>query len=73
MQGNLASDSDLDLFIIKDDSRPGCERICDVSKMFDHNIAIDVLIYTPAEVEQCLEWGDPFVKGIFSNGKILYG
>ena len=70
---NFTADSDLDLFIIKDDPRPGGERICDVSGMFEHNIAIDVLIYTPAEVEQCLKWGDPFVREILSNGKVIYG
>lgn len=72
-QGNFNIDSDLDFFIIKDDPRPGGERICDVSGMFEHNIATDVLVYTPAEVEQCLKWGDPFVKDILSTGKVIYG
>ena len=73
VKDTFTADSDLDLFIIKDDPRPGGERICDVSSMFEHNVAIDVLVYTPAEVEQCLKWGDPFVKEILSNGKVIYG
>ena len=66
-------DSDLDFFIIKDDPRSGGERIYDVSGMFEHNVATDVLVYTPAEVEQCLKWGDPFVREILSSGKVIYG
>lgn len=72
-KGKFSPDSDLDFFIIKDDPRPGGERIYDVSGMFEHNIATDVLIYTPAEVEKCLKWGDPFVKEILSSGKVVYG
>lgn len=72
-KGKYSSDSDLDFFIIKDDPRPGGERIYDVLGMFDHNIATDVLVYTPSEVNQCIKWGDPFVKGILSSGKVLYG
>ncbi|MGB9613382.1 MAG: nucleotidyltransferase domain-containing protein [Candidatus Margulisiibacteriota bacterium] len=72
-QGKFSADSDLDFFIIKDDPRPGGERIQDVLGMFEHNVATDVLVYTPSEVEKCLKWGDPFVKHIFSTGKVIYG
>lgn len=71
--GNFTPDSDLDFFIIKDDPRPGRERIYDVSGMFEHNVATDVIVYTPAEVKQCVKWGDPFVKEILARGKVLYG
>jgi predicted nucleotidyltransferase len=72
-RGKFTPDSDLDFFIIKDDPRPGGERIYDVSGMFEHNVATDVLVYTPREVAQCLKWGDPFVKQILSGGKVIYG
>ncbi len=71
--GTFSADSDLDFFIIKDDPRPGGERIHDVSGIFKHTVATDVLVYTPAEVEQSLKWGDPFVKNILSHGKVIYG
>jgi uncharacterized protein len=35
--GAFSKNSDLDFFIIKDDPRPGGDRICDVSAMFEHN------------------------------------
>lgn len=71
--GKITADSDVDFFIIKDDPRPGGERIQDVLGMFEHNIAADVLVYTPKEIEKCLKWGDPFVKNILSFGKVIYG
>ena len=52
-RGSFASDSDLDFFIVKDDPRPGSERIYDVLGMFEHHVATDVLVYTPAEVKKC--------------------
>lgn len=72
-RGKFTPDSDLDFFIIKDDDRPGGDRIYDVSGMFEHNVATDVIVYTPAEVDQCLKWGDPFVKSILTSGKVVYG
>mgnify|MGYP005838821819 FL=1 len=41
--------------------------------MFEHNMAVDILVYTPTELEQCLQWGDPFVKEILSSDRTLYG
>jgi len=72
-KGNFSADSDLDFFIIKDDPRPGSERVYDVSGMFEHNVATDIIVYTPDEVKQCQKWGDPFVKDILSSGKVLHG
>jgi predicted nucleotidyltransferase len=73
VSGKFTPDSDLDFFIIKDDPRSGGERIYDVLGMFEHNVAIDVLVYTPNEIEKCVSWGDPFVKNILSSGKVIYG
>lgn len=72
-RNNFTPDSDLDFFIIKDDPRPGRERIFEVSGLFEHNVAVDVLVYTPKEIDQCLKWGDPFVKELLSSGKVIYG
>ena len=72
-KGMFSQDSDLDLFIIKEDPRPGGDRITDVAGMFEHTVAIDVLVYTPDEVQQCIKWGDPFVNEILAHGRVIYG
>jgi len=72
-KNNFSADSDLDFFIIKEDNRPVQDRMFEVSGMYEHNVATDVLIYTPAEIKQCLKWGDPFVSQIIEQGKVIYG
>jgi hypothetical protein len=37
------------------------------------NSAVDYIIYKPEEVEDRLFLGDPFVKKIFKEGKVIYG
>ena len=68
------SDSDVDLIIIKKDTPLyGADRIRELSKMIDRNIPLDLLIYRPEEFEKRLKLGDPFLKAILREGKVLYG
>jgi hypothetical protein len=32
-----------------------------------------MLVYRPEEIKERLEMGDPFIKKIFKDGKVLYG
>jgi predicted nucleotidyltransferase len=69
-----SSDSDVDLIIIKKDTPLyGADRIRELSKMIDRNIPLDLLVYRPEEFEKRLEMGDPFLKAILREGKVLYG
>jgi predicted nucleotidyltransferase len=74
-RGEMTQDSDIDLLIIKDgvDKTPPIDRHRDVAGLYRHTMASDVLVYTPYEVRKRLYLGDPFIKTIFSEGKILYG
>jgi len=73
--GNFGEDSDLDLLIIKKgvDVLSRGERYREVSKVLDHEVALDILIYTPYEVKKRLYLGDPFIEQILREGKTLYG
>jgi uncharacterized protein len=72
--GNLHSDSDADFLIIKQDTpHYGAERIRELSRLIERDIAVDFLIYRPDEFEKRIEMGDPFVEEILKEGKILYG
>jgi predicted nucleotidyltransferase len=69
-----SSDSDVDLIIIKKDTPfYGADRIRELSKIIDRNIPLDLLIYRPEEFEKRLKLGDPFLKAILREGKVLYG
>ena len=66
--------NDVDLFIIKKDvPYYGDERIKELYRLVDVDIAVDYLVYKPEEVEERLSLGDPFIKKIFREGKVLYG
>jgi len=66
--------NDIDLFIIKKDvPHYGADRISELFTLLDVDAAIDYIIYKPAEVEERLALGDPFIKKILNEGKVLYG
>ena len=40
--------------------------------LIDRQIPVDILVYTPAEVERRKELGDFFILDIFNTGKLIY-
>lgn len=71
--GSMTPDSDLDFFIVKDDKQDHYHRMVEVYRLVDKEIAADFIIYTPQEFSERLKMGDPFIKSIISEGKVLYG
>jgi predicted nucleotidyltransferase len=72
-RNNLKAGNDIDLFIIKEDvPHLGVDRIRQLDRLIKYMLATDFIVYTPAEVEQRIELGDPFVKSILNEGKVLY-
>ena len=66
--------NDLDFLIIKDDvPRTGLERMRELDELIDRNIAADMLVYRPRELEERIQLGDPFIKSILKEGRVLYG
>jgi len=73
-RGELNPDSDADFLIIKKETpRYGADRIRELSRIIDRNIPIDFFVYRPEELEKRLRMGDPFLKAILKDGKVLYG
>lgn len=76
--GSLAKDqieqgTDIDLFIIKSDvPKLGVDRIRQLDALIKYRLATDFIVYKPQELEQRLKLGDPFVKTILKEGKVLY-
>lgn len=76
--GSAARDSDdvsdIDLFIVKDDVPPlGADRIRQLYRLMETDLPVDYLVYRPAEVDERLTLGDPFVIDIINQGRVLYG
>lgn len=73
VKGKINEGTDIDLFIIKRDvPNLGADRIRQLDTLIKYKLATDFIIYKPKEVKQRLKLGDPFVKSIFSEGKVLY-
>ena len=74
VRGEIGPDSDVDILIIKRDTPLyGADRIRQLSRLIERNIPIDFLVYRPEEFEKRIEMGDPFLRAIVKEGKVLYG
>jgi predicted nucleotidyltransferase len=74
VRGKMGPDSDADFLIIKKDVPfYGADRIRELSEMIERDVPVDLLVYRPEEFEKRLALGDPFIKAILKEGKVLYG
>jgi predicted nucleotidyltransferase len=73
-RGELGPDSDADFLIIKKETPfYGADRIRELNHLLERSIPLDLLIYRPEEFEKRIKMGDPFLKAILKEGKVLYG
>ena len=73
-RGNSEEVNDLDFLIIKRDvPYYGIDRMRELDELIDRTIAIDILVYRPEEFEKRLRMGDPFLKAVLKEGRVLYG
>jgi len=75
VRGKMKENSDLDFFIVKNSTKPRHQRQDDVFRLLwgiRREYPVDVVIYTPKELEHRLELGDFFVRNILDEGKVLY-
>lgn len=71
--GDVREYSDVDLFVIKDTKKRGVERDQEVLRLLhDREAPLDVVVYTPYEVEWRSKGGDPFILDVLEEGKVLY-
>jgi predicted nucleotidyltransferase len=73
-RGEAHGDSDADFLIIKRDCPTlGAERIRELHRLIERRIPVDFLVYRPEEFEGRLAMGDPFLKAVLREGKVLHG
>ena len=72
-QGDIHEWSDLDLVVIKKTEKPLLERIEEVLRLVRPKVGLDVLVYTPAEVEDLVDERRVFVLDeIIYKGAVAY-
>jgi len=71
--GKPTADSDVDLFVIKESNKRRIDRAREIRKIiFGNGVPVDILVYTPKEVEKRIDLEDPFIATILKKGKVLY-
>lgn len=73
--GKPVEDSDIDLLIVTNalSTQSVFERHRAISDLFSNRrFALDVLVRTPAELDQLIKQGSVFFQEIITQGKILY-
>jgi predicted nucleotidyltransferase len=70
--GKPTNDSDIDLFVVANIRGIASERIRTVRRAVPDQVAVEIVVRTPEEVERSLKGRDWFVKEVFQEGKVLY-
>ncbi len=70
-QENVRSSSDIDLLIIWDTDLPFMQRLQVFYDAIKPAVAMDILVYTPAELLYMQEV-NPFIRRVLKEGKTVY-
>ena len=66
-------DSDVDLLVVMESKEPMSQRIRRVTEVAKVRfLPMDILVRTPAEIDERLAKGDFFIAEILNQGKVLY-
>jgi predicted nucleotidyltransferase len=72
-RGEARPDSDLDLFIEMETPRRPPDRAIEIRQIFGlHAWPMDIVVYTPQEVEQLRRVRGTLVNTVEAEGKVLY-
>lgn len=69
--GDLNSRSDIDLLVVWDTDLPFLERTQVFYDAIQPDLAMDILIYTPEEIER-LQENNPFIRKALAEGRVIY-
>ena len=70
-RGDVGSVSDLDLLVVRHDSRPHSERVDALYRRARPTVALDLLVYTPEELALA-EQTSSFLRTALREGEVVY-
>ncbi|MFH1213365.1 MAG: nucleotidyltransferase domain-containing protein [Candidatus Neomarinimicrobiota bacterium] len=72
-RGEMDENSDLDLLIVEETDLPAHKRATEIRKQLIHSkIPIDIIVYTPEEIEERKNVQSTLVNEVIRNGKLVY-
>ncbi|VVB90153.1 Nucleotidyltransferase domain protein [uncultured archaeon] len=71
--GKPDRDSDLDLFVIMESIERPIKRAAALRRILKNRyVPMDIIVRTPEELKHRIEIGDPFIKKILRDGRVIY-
>lgn len=70
--GTMDAYSDIDLVLVKKTDRPFVKRLRDVALLSRLDEPVDILVYTPEEMDRMKTDKNFFMEKVLKEGKILY-
>lgn len=73
-RGGATDDSDVDLLVIMEHDKPrNIEQAIEIQLVNAANFPLDLIVRRPNEVDNRLCVNDSFIRGVLSDGEVLYG
>ncbi len=71
--GSARQDSDVDMLVVMETDLRPARRSAEISLACrPRGLAMDILVKTPAEIDDRTKIGDPFLRRVLEQGKVLY-
>jgi predicted nucleotidyltransferase len=70
--GTPTAESDVDLLVVMPFEGDSARKATEIRQVVRAGFPVDLLVRTPAQVEQRIEWNDWFMREIVEKGKVVY-
>ena len=70
--GTPTADSDVDLLVVMPFEGDSVYKAVEIRGVVHADFPVDLLVRTPAQVEQRIAWNDWFMREIVEKGKVVY-
>lgn len=71
-KGSADKYSDIDIMVIKKTDKPFVKRLREVALLCKLDEPVDILVYSPEEIEEMKREENFFIETVFSEGRVLY-
>jgi hypothetical protein len=62
----------LDVLVIKETPESFVQRLETMARLCPHGVHADILVYTPDELRQMADDGNPFILRALQEGRVVY-
>ena len=71
-RGAVGADSDVDILVIGRFEGRSVDKAVEIQMKLRPGFPVDLLVRTPQRIAERIEMGDPFMREILAEGRVLY-